>query len=154
MVANTFRHNQDQQKALARVPIHHVHSLVSTAGLQGDSNPELFVGQWGSISIDFLNQVLRIHDDVTPGGVAFTALFALPAPVAPVFPFTPLEWGPITFVPGVSQSFTHSFGRFADVKFIDSTTGEEVVFDVTHTLNRMSFSARSLNPVTVWITAQ
>ena len=155
MSANTFRHNQNQQKAHAVIPVHHVHSL--TTDKAGDTDPQRFIGQWGTISIDYVNQVLRIHDEVTPGGVAVSPMFANapPAVPGPMYPFTPLEWGPVTFVPGVPQLFTHNFGRFASTRLIDALTGAEIVASVVHTLpGRDSFTVETTVAAVAYVIAQ
>ena len=139
MTANTFRHNQNQQRMLADIPIHHVHSLTKTAGMAADQAPAAFVGQWGSISIDLINQCLRIHDDTTPGGVGVVPLFA--NPIGRIsFPFTPLEWGALEFAANTPVTFTHNFGRFASVRVISSTTGQELDVDIVHNMNKRSFT--------------
>jgi hypothetical protein len=149
---SSFRHNQAQQKAghANQIPIHHVHSF--NASQAGDAEPMAFIGQWGSISIDFVNQCLRVHDETVKGGVAIVPFFSGVA--APVFPFTPLEFGPVNIPAGGSLPFTHNFGRFAQVTMLDATTGEERQLDVTHDLARNSFTVFSGNAVSVYIIAQ
>jgi hypothetical protein len=141
-MANSHTHNQTRQRANYKIPIMHVHSLTAGGQFAGDSNPERFIGQWGSISIDFINQCVRVHDDVTPGGCAKVPMFAPGSAVA--WPFTPLEWGPISLVVPVggtaSQTFTHNFGRFAVVRVIDAITGDELEVDIVHTLDKLSFT--------------
>lgn len=143
MTFQSHTHNPERQRNRYRAPVHHVHSLVpggsATAALHGDSQPQAFIGTWGSISIDMMNQLLRVHDDVTPGGVGVSPLFAPQAVVAPMWPFMPLEWGPVTINPGSGMTFTHNFGRFPSVQFIDSTTGAVLAVQVIHALDRNSF---------------
>lgn len=156
---NTFTHNVERQRGgVHRVPIHHVHSLVPGGTIAqayaGDSQPQIFVGNWGSISIDTINQLLRIHDDVTPGGVLAAPLFSPAAIVAPMWPFMPLMWGPVTIQAGTVMNFVTNYGRYASVTIIDAATGEQIIVPTVQAADMNSFTLSPNVTITVFVAAQ
>lgn len=141
MSGQDHMHNPERQRATYRAPVHHVHSLTAAGpgAMSGDSMPERFVGNWGSLSIDTINQCLRVHDDVTPGGVAVTPLFSPDALAAPMWPFTPMQWNTVTFAAGQSHTFVGAYTRFPMVMAIDQATGEQVQVRVNYALNGLEY---------------
>ena len=162
MAGQDHIHNPERQRSTFRSPVHHVHSLMpggrASAAMSGDSMPERFIGNWGSLSIDTINQLLRVHDDVTPGGVMVAPLFSPAAVFAPMWPFMPLQWGPIHFDAAEIKEFTADYGRFPVVFAIDSTTGKLVQVDITYELGVDGYAGKfTVSPsveCTLYIVAQ
>lgn len=132
-------HNPERQRAGYRTPVHHVHSLVpgSVAGgaaMAGDSRPERYIGTWGSMSIDTINQLTRFHDDVSPGGAAVGPIFSQESVFAPMWPFIPLQWNPVDFTAGQTKEFVAPYGRFPMVMAIDAATGMQVQVAIQYTI--------------------
>lgn len=155
----SFTHNVERQRGgVHRVPVHHVHSLVAggtaSAVYAGDNHPEAFIGNWGSISIDTINQMLRVHDDVTPGGVLVAPLFSTGTITSPMWPFMPLQWGPVTLLANTPFTFATSFNRFPTVTVIDAATGEKLIIPTTYALDMSGFTITSNTDVTVFVVAQ
>ena len=142
--------NPARQKQHLRPPVHHVHSLQPVAGLHGDDKPQLYVGDWGSISIDYKNQFLRIHDNTTRGGVALVPFYANPMLNVP-WPFTPLTFNPVALTQDVPVLITHNFGRPPIVAVYDVATMQQIDVKVTLTDLNNAFTVTADDTVTVMV---
>lgn len=166
MPGQDHMHNPERQRSTFRAPVHHVHSLVpggkpgdrSMAVMTGDSMPERFIGNWGSISIDTINQLLRIHDDITPGGSMVAPMFNPSILFAPMWPFMPLQWGPLAFAANEIKQFDAPFDRFPVVFAVDAATGKQVIVDITYELGPDGYANKfSVSPsiaCTLYVIAQ
>ena len=117
--------------------------ILHNTGMGGDAAH--FRGPYASISIDVDNQVLRIHDEVIPGGFAQVAFVApgaalvlggfginvqqLPGSSQYVVSRVPVN---IPFTALTTFNFVHNLGYYPMVQIMDSATNEIIDAEIVH----------------------
>ncbi len=91
-----------------------------------------FIGEFGSISIDLCDGLLRIHDGVTAGGIYLSPLIKNCAGNLPITPITP---PPATPMPSTVEELciTHGLGVYPVVQAINAADGTVDTVEVRHT---------------------
>lgn len=94
------------------VPLHEVSIDVSMARQ---------AAEYGSISIDLCDMVLRVNNGVCPGGVGIIPIFGNQDGVTGLI--EELQRGPVAPVTGLSgnSTVTHNLGRFPIVQLVDAS---------------------------------
>lgn len=131
--------------------------ILHNTGMGNDASH--FRGPYASISIDIDNQVLRIHDEVVPGGFAVIPFVApgaalilggfgisvqqLPGSSQYVVSRAPVN---VPFTARTTFNFVHNLGRYPVVQIMDSATSEIIDAAVVH--NSLNDFTVNLNQVT------
>lgn len=117
--------------------------ILHNTGMGDDADN--FRGPYASISIDVDNQILRVHDEVVPGGFAQVPIVApgasliiggfginvlqLPGSSQYVVSRVPVN---IPFTDLTTFNFEHTLGHYPMVQIIDSTTKEIIDAEIVH----------------------
>ncbi len=116
-----------------------------------------FIGEFGSISIDYCHMVLRVHNNCTPGGAAVVPMItncpATPGGTLP--PLKPVTMPAPIMVPAINGgagntstvTVNHNAGWFPLVQVVDATSGAVLPYQVTQTnANTFSVAIPADNP--------